>query len=218
MPGRTPAVITTPRQTRGVTEVATRPVEVLSHEETDKILEAARNSTSRTALRDLVMIELGLMTGLRPGELVALTVWHIAPFGEIIDQLDVTKSIAKGAKPRKIALHPDLKPDLKAFLRWKEQNSQDVRLTAPLFISRKSTNHLTVRAFQMILKDLAVTALGKSVNPHRLRHTFATRILETSHNIRVVQQAIGHASLQNTMRYTHPTSEDQRKAVNDLKL
>lgn len=207
-----------PGHPRGVTMIATRSVDVLSQDETDKILEAARASTSSTRLRDLVMIETALMTGLRPAEVVALTVWHIAPFGTITDELEVTKSIAKGAKPRKIALHPDLKPDLEKFLRWKEQNSQDVHLTAPLFISRKSTKHLTVRAFQMILRELAIEALGKSVNPHRLRHTFATRTLDACHNIRTVQDLMGHASLNTTMIYTHPTSEDRRQAVNKLKL
>lgn len=206
-----------PPRTRGVTMPATRPVEVLSVDQTDAILKVAQESTSPNRLRDLVMIETALLTGLRPGELVALTVWHIAPYGTITDQLQVTKSIAKGAKPRNIALHPDLKPHLESLLSWKEQNSQDINPWAPLFISRKSTKHLTVRAFQMILKGISVKAIGRSVNPHQLRHTFATRALQHS-NLRTVQDLLGHASPTNTMIYTHPTSEDCRKAVNSLKL
>lgn len=199
----------------GVTMPAARPIQVLSQDDTHAILHAARASKSPNRLRDLVMIETALFTGLRPAEVVALTVWHIAPFGTVTDQLEVTRSIAKGAKARTIPIHPDLKPDLQAFLTWKEQNSQDVAPSAPLFISRKSTHHLTVRAFQMILKDLAVKALGKSVNPHRLRHTFATRALQHA-NLRTVQDLLGHASITNTQIYTHPTSEDLRLAVNAL--
>lgn len=203
-------------RTLGITAVAARPIQVLSYDETNAILETAKNSTSATAFRDYVMIETALLTGLRPAEVVALTVWHIAPYGQVIDELEVTRSIAKGAQPRTLPIHPDLKSDLEAFLLWKERMRQDVAPSAPLFISRKSTKHLTVRAFQIILKAIAIKALGKSVNPHRLRHTFATRLLKNT-NIRTVQQTLGHASLANTEIYTHPTSEEMREAINHLK-
>jgi site-specific recombinase XerD len=199
----------------GTVMVRARPIQVLTREETDKILEAAKTSPKATSLRDFTMIETALLTGLRPAEVVALTVWHIAPFGKVSDQLEVTKSIAKGARPRTIPIHPDLKFDLKQFLIWKEQRSQDTSLSAPLFISQKSTAHLTVRAFQMILKEFAVKALGRSVSPHKLRHTFATRALENA-NVRTVQDLLGHASIANTQIYTHPTSEDHRRAVEAL--
>lgn len=192
-----------------------RPIKVLSRDDTDRILQAARDSTKPTAIRDYTMVQTALLTGLRPNELVSLTIWHIAPFGTVTDQLEVTHSIAKGAQPRTIPIHPDLTIDLHNFLTWKEQNSQDISPSAPLFISVKSTKHLTVRAFEMILKDLSVKALGKSVNPHRLRHTFATRVLQ-HHNLRVVQVLLGHASIANTQIYTHPTTDDLKDAVNSL--
>lgn len=203
-------------RTLGITAIATRPIQVLSQHETDALLETAKNSTSATAFRDYVIIETALLTGLRPAEVVALTVWHVAPYGEVIDELEVTRSIAKGAQPRTLPIHPDLKTDLQAYLLWKERMHQDVAPGAPLFISRKSTKHLTVRAFQLILKAIAIEALGKSVNPHRLRHTFATRLLKHT-SLRTVQDTLGHASIANTQIYTHPTSEDMRQAVNHLK-
>lgn len=204
------------QQTPSTIMAAARPIQVLSQDDTDAILAAARDSTSATARRDFTLIETALLTGLRPGEVVALTVWHIAPFGTVTDELEVTKTIAKGAQPRTIPIHPDLQTDLQTFLTWKERMNQDISPSAPLFISRKSTKHLTVRAFQMILKDLSVKALGKSVNPHRLRHTFATRALQHA-NLRTVQDLLGHASVANTQLYTHPTTEDLRNAVNSLK-
>lgn len=204
------------RDTPGMIMPAARPVQVLSQDQTDAILDAARNSTKPTAIRDYTMIKTALLTGLRPNELVSLTIWHVAPYGTVTDQLEVTKTIAKGAQPRTLPIHPDLQTDLQTFLTWKEQNSQDVSPSAPLFISVKSTQHLTVRAFQMILKELALKALGKSVNPHRLRHTFATRVLQHT-NLRTVQDLLGHASISNTQIYTHPTSDDLRNAVNSLK-
>lgn len=203
-------------RTLGITAVATRPIQVLSQDQTDAILETAKNSSTATAFRDYVMIQTALLTGLRPAEVVALTVWHIAPYGQVIDELEVTRSIAKGAQPRTLPIHPDLKADFKDYLLWKERMHQDVAPSAPLFISRKSTKHLTVRAFQLILKDISIKALGKSVNPHRLRHTFATRLLKLT-NLRTVQDTLGHASIANTEIYTHPTSEDMREAVNHLK-
>lgn len=202
--------------TLGITAIASRPIQVLSQDETDAILETAKNSTSATAFRDYIMIQTALLTGLRPAELVALTVWHIAPYGQVINELQVTRSIAKGAQPRTLPIHPDLKLDLEDFLTWKEKMHQDVAPSAPLFISRKSTKHLTVRAFQIILKQIAIKALGKSVNPHRLRHTFATRLLKLT-NLRTVQDTLGHASIANTQIYTHPTSEEMREAINHLK-
>lgn len=201
----------------GTQMVAARSVQVLTDQDTVALLLAAANRPLTTRLRDYVLVNTALLTGLRPAEVVSLTVWHIAPYGIVTDVLEVTSSIAKGAQPRKIPIHPDLKELFQRLLDWKEQNHQDVSPSAPLFISRKSTSHLTVRAFQMILKDIAIDALGRSINPHMLRHTFATRALQVS-NLRTVQELLGHASVANTQIYTHPTSEDCRNAVNSLKL
>lgn len=189
----------------------TKTIQTLSPEECTKILQAAE----RRSLRDKLMIETALYTGLRNAELIHLNVEHIAPFGDITPELEVTALIAKNRKPRTIPLHQQLREDLARFLDWKERTGELITPVAPLFVSTYSKRRLTPRDFQRITRAIAIQAIHRKVHPHVLRHTFATRIMRQA-NIRVVQQLLGHASIQTTQIYTHPNSDDCRQAIQTL--
>jgi integrase/recombinase XerD len=75
-----------------------------------------------------------------------------------------------------------------------------------LFPGQKFPNPLTTSSIRQVLKKVAAQAgLSKKITPHTLRHSFATHLLETGYDLRVVQTLLGHTSIQTTQRYTHVT-------------
>jgi integrase/recombinase XerD len=75
-----------------------------------------------------------------------------------------------------------------------------------LFPGQKPQNPITTSSIRQVLKKIAAKAgLSKKITPHTLRHSFATHLLETGYDLRVVQTLLGHASIQTTQRYTHIT-------------
>lgn len=186
-------------------------IEVLSRDEATRLLVHAQSGI----FRDLVMIECSLFAGLRNAEVIGLNLEHVWAFGAVSRNIEVTAEIAKGHKARTVQMHPTLHAHMVAYIDSLGYSSDPVESWRPLFYSRKSGSRLNTRDFQRITRILGIEVLGRPVNPHLLRHTFATRLLENS-NIRVVQMALGHVSLQSTQIYLHPNSDEMSKAINAL--
>lgn len=77
------------------------------------------------------------------------------------------------------------------------------------------TDPLTSRSIQRTIQRVGKADAGLSITPHMLRHTFATRLLRVT-NLRVVQEALGHARIATTQIYTHPTQEDLKQAIHNM--
>ena len=153
------------------------------------------------ALRDRCMVELLYGCGLRVGELVGLDVQAGPAAAGWVDAVDATAHVlGKGSKRRSV---PVGRPALAALAAWIEARGHLARATEPaLFVSRRGTR-LTASQVRSRLKTLALQAgLPTHVHPHMLRHSFASHLLQSSGDLRAVQELLGHAHIATTQVYT----------------
>ncbi len=150
---------------------------------------------SEIAIRDKAIIELFYSSGLRLSELSNL-VWYNLDF----DQALITV-LGKGNKQRVI---PVGKYALKALNQWHSiAQIWDSEQLGFVFISKRSTQ-LKQRSIQARIKYWAQRqGLWERVYPHLLRHSFASHVLESSEDLRAVQEMLGHADISTTQIYTH---------------
>ncbi|MEM9081798.1 MAG: tyrosine recombinase XerC [Verrucomicrobiota bacterium] len=143
--------------------------------------------------RDTAILELFYSTGLRLAELVSLDATQID------STTDAIRVLGKGSKER---LLPVGSHALTAIQKYRQ--AADVH-TGPLFIS-KLRKRLSTRAINDILKKyLKHSDIPFNVTPHKLRHSFATHLLDNGADLRAVQSLLGHASLSTTQIYTAVT-------------
>ena len=156
------------------------------------------------AARDVAILELFYSSGLRVSELVALDVSDADFLSETL------RVVGKGNKERLVPIGSHA---MAALQKYRQQASVH---EGPLFINKNkdpSKRRLSARSVQMLLKKyLAATDIGFEVTPHKLRHTFATHMLDHGADLRSVQTLLGHASLSTTQIYTHVTKERMREA------
>jgi site-specific recombinase XerD len=116
----------------------------------------------------------------------------------------------KGGRARLLPLHH---VPAAMLVRYLETRTDDLDA---LFVSRKG-NRLAIRSIQELVKATAVAAeIPKTITPHKLRHTFATLLLERGADLRVIQELLGHASIATTQVYTHVVQTHKKKAVDLL--
>lgn len=148
-------------------------------------------------LRDRAIFELIYSSGLRLSEVVQLDLNSIETTNK---QVRVT---GKGDKTRVLPVGSHA---LKAVTAWKKRRSELLKGAGDevaLFVSQRGSR-LSPRSIQQRLKTLALkTGIPNNVYPHLLRHSFASHMLESSGNLRAVQELLGHADISTTQVYTH---------------
>ncbi len=168
----------------------------LSVEQVQQLLEAP-DTGAPEALRDRAMFELLYSSGLRLAELVALD----AGDGRLdLKQAEVTVT-GKGAKTRTVPVGSRAREALRGWLRARAQ------IAAPeeraLFVGARG-RRIAPGTVQARLRAWAKRqGLGAGVHPHMLRHSFASHVLQSSQDLRAVQEMLGHASISSTQVYTH---------------
>ena len=170
--------------------------DILSPDTCTQLLDGAAAPMDDDALlaRDRAMFELFYSSGLRLAELVGLD----------LDAVNLQAGEAQvTGKGRKTRIVPVGKAALDALAAWLPQREALARDTAALFVSQRGTR-LSPRSVQLRLERWAIRAgLGQHVHPHLLRHAFATHVLQSSGDLRAVQEMLGHASISTTQVYTH---------------
>jgi len=147
-----------------------------------------------TAWRDRLVMELLYGGGLRVSELVGLN------HGDIDPESGVARVLGKGRKERLCPLGQVAAAVLRKF---RAEFAHDTGPGAPVVIN-PDQGRMTVRAVQLMLKRyLALAGLPLDLTPHKLRHSYATHLLNAGADLRLVQELLGHASLASTQIYTH---------------
>lgn len=145
--------------------------------------------------RDVTMMELMYSCGLRLAELVNLD----------LDQVDLRSAearvLGKGSKTRIVPVGRKALDALQSWLPVRAQHGRDGENA--LFINRRGTR-LSARSVQQRFRQRGLqTGFDSRLHPHALRHSFATHMLESSGDLRAVQELLGHANLSTTQVYTH---------------
>jgi len=151
--------------------------------------------------RDHCMVELLYGSGLRAAELVGLDLRASEQAAGWVDVADASATVlGKGRKRRSVPVGPAALAALRA---WLELRGQIAAADEPaLFVSRRGTR-LTASQLRSRLKSLALQAgLPTHVHPHMLRHSFASHLLQSSGDLRAVQELLGHANISTTQVYT----------------
>lgn len=143
--------------------------------------------------RDRAIIELLYSSGIRLAELVELDV------RDLDLETGVVTVLGKGRKMRVVPLGSYAVSALKEWLATRLDAGPD----APVFTGRKS-NRISRRTVEVVVKRLGQKMLGiDELHPHLLRHSFASHLLESSGDLRAVQELLGHENINTTQIYTH---------------
>jgi integrase/recombinase XerC len=147
------------------------------------------------SLRDHAILELFYSSGLRLAELVGIN----------IDQLDmVGGTITVTGKGNKTRIVPVGSHAISAIETWMSARHMIAKPDSVALFITKQGNRITPRAVQYRLKEWAIKqGVNSDVHPHMLRHSFATHVLQSSGDLRAVQEMLGHANISTTQVYTH---------------
>jgi integrase/recombinase XerC len=145
------------------------------------------------ARRDQALLELCYSCGLRLAEMVNLN----------IEQLDLADGLVevcgKGNKTRVLPVGSKAR---EALAQWLPLRALANPADGAVFISQQG-RRLGPRAIQLRVRQAGVRELGQNLHPHMLRHSFASHLLESSQDLRAVQELLGHADIATTQIYTH---------------
>jgi len=159
-----------------------------------------KKSPAWLPFRDAAILELFYSSGMRLSELVSLN-------ADAVQGTDCVRVLGKGRKVRLVPIGDYAK---EALARYLELTCPEPG--APLFISRLGSR-MTGRSVQLMLdKYLRLSDIPFHISPHKLRHTFATHLLDAGADLRAVQELLGHSSLSTTQIYTHVTKSRMKAA------
>ena len=163
---------------------------------------------SRSPIRDKAILELLYATGIRCSELVAIR------FQDIDMPNKTIRILGKGNRERMALFGKKAKHKIQEYLlkeRLPAEHQSD-----PLFVNNRN-GMLSTRSIQRILEMFrAFLKIDKQLTPHKIRHSFATHLLNQGTDLRVVQELLGHRTVTSTEQYTHVSLDDLSRMCNEI--
>lgn len=167
--------------------------QALSPEQAVKLVDI--EDSDLLALRDHAILELFYSSGLRLAELVGLDI------GALDLNSGTVTVTGKGSKTRIVPVGSHA---IKAIRNWLHERALLAQTDNPALFTNQKGRRLTARAVQYRIKQWAIKqGINSDVHPHMLRHSFATHVLQSSGDLRAVQEMLGHANISTTQIYTH---------------
>ena len=183
---------------------------VLSEEQILKIIDVSYADKTFKGKRFSLMLEILYATGIRISELVGLKL------GDIADDLSYIIVLNKGGQQRQVPIISKVQNLLKQYLNSLQNNEFTIGKNF-LFSSKSKTGHLTRNRFFQILQQAGVkVGISKNdLSPHKIRHSFASHLLERGVDLRVIQESLGHKDISTTQIYTHIKTKKLRKILEE---
>ncbi len=168
--------------------------------------------STAAGIRLYTMIEILYATGIRISELVEMKL------SSIYEDKNFLLVSGKGNKERLVPISKNTRETLDKYLTIRSHFISEKITSIWLFPSKQSSvGHITRQRFNQLLNELNLRAdLGiKNISPHKLRHAFATHLLENGMDLRSLQQILGHADISTTQIYTHVLKERLKEIIKD---
>ena len=171
----------------------------------NKLIEVSMSDGSKEGVRSHAMLEILYSTGMRISELVTL-------------EMKSLESFSDGNKERVVILNQIASAALKKYLEKRSnflRHGMKSNWLFPSYTKDGKTIHITRQRFGQILKGLAKLAGidANLISPHKIRHSFATHLLENGANLRVVQELLGHSDISSTQIYTKISDIKAKKVL-----
>ena len=175
----------------------------LTLQEVEELL-GAPDVTTTSGLRDRAMIEVLYATGLRVSELVKLSINDV----NLVDGFVMV--MGKGRKERIVPLGKHAIEHIRAYVSESRAVFLKGRETKALFVTPRGKGFSRMGFWKLLRRHARTAGITKNLSPHKLRHSFATHLVERGADLRAVQAMLGHADLATTQIYTHVDSQRLR--------
>ncbi|MBO5577759.1 MAG: tyrosine recombinase XerC [Bacilli bacterium] len=172
-----------------------------------EILDENKKRDDLLAYRDQAILSTLYYSGIRASELVSLELQSVSLPRRTL------RVLGKGNKERIVPISEECKKDIETYMKTTrmELASRNKEGTKVLFLNDHG-NKLTTRGLEYILDQIEQkTGSFVGLHPHILRHSFATHLLENGADLRIIQELLGHESLNTTQVYTHVTEESMKE-------
>ncbi len=174
----------------------------------------APHKAFRKGIRNYLIACLMLEAGLRVGEVVKLEMWDLYFKDDPVFNLVIRQLVAKNHVERSIPVSTRLQNSLNEYKKCRTPGV----MTKPdhkAFSMSDPYKPITTRQIERIMYSAGLAALNRPVNPHMLRHTFASKLMRVT-DMRTVQELLGHTNISTTQIYTHPNEDDKKKAIGNM--
>lgn len=184
---------------------------VLYKEQVEEILKENRKRNDELVLRDQAILSLLYYCGLRASELCGIDIQDVYLKQRLV------KVYGKGRKERIVPFNDVCKKDIEAYIKMCRPSllgrTPLIDGSGSRLILNNKGQPLTVRGLEYILDNIELkTGTFVNLHPHILRHSFATHLLENGADLRLIQELLGHESINATQIYTHVTEEAMQEA------